>query len=400
MENEKSNYKAGYQLVKTESDKELLITTIILVVVGLLAVVSASMPLCISRKLPPFYYVNQHLFWIFCGSVGMWICSRLDFNSLKKITLGFTFAVIILLLIVKFTPLGVTINGARRWLDIGFIRFQPSEFTKPAIIMLMGSLLSMKKEFLLQNLPKYLLTAGVMVFIVLKQPNLSMTLILLGTAFCMYLCSGKTLKYVYIGLALLICIFGMIMTGIIDLSNFIEPYQWERLFNWIKAIFTGKSFDIQNGGYQVFHSLIAISSGGFLGCGYGGGKEKLGWLPESHTDFIFSVISEEIGFIGSLFIILLFMTLLYRGINIALKCPSKYGQLLAIGITLSITIQAFFNISVATSLLPATGITLPFISYGGSSLLVSMSMTGVLLNISKTRMVRSISPDTSINNRL
>ena len=374
--------KNGYQEIKTDGDRELLTTTVILVVIGFMAVVSASLPLCVTKHLPPFYYVFQHLFWIIIGSVGMWFFSKFDYNNLRRFTFSFAFGVIILLLMVKFTPLGVTINGARRWLNLGF-QFQPSELTKLALIMLLGNLFSLKKDVFNKMLFKHLITAGLMVFIVLKQPNLSMTLILLGISFCMYVCSGKTLKYIFLGIIMLAGFFVMVKTNVIDLSQYIEPYQLQRIMNWHNS-----DTDIQGEGYQVFHSLVAISSGGMFGSGYGSGKEKLGWLPEAHTDFIFSVISEEIGFIGSLFVILLFLTLLYRGISIALKCPTAYGRLLAIGITFSITMQAFFNISVATSFLPATGITLPFISYGGSSLAVSMSMIGILLNISKIKMKR------------
>ena len=386
MENGKlvinNTVKNGYQQIKTDGDRELLTTTIILIVIGLMAVVSASLPLCVTKHLPPFYYVFQHLFWIIIGSIGMWFFSKFDYNNLRKFTFLFAFAVIILLLMVKFTPLGVTINGARRWLNLGF-QFQPSELTKLALIMILGNLFSLKKEVFNKMLFKHLLSAGIMIFIVLKQPNLSMTLILLGISFCMYVCSGKTLKPIFIGIILLTSLLGMIKTNIIDLSNYIAPYQLERIMNWHNP-----DTDVQSEGYQVFHSLVAISSGGMFGSGYGSGKEKLGWLPESHTDFIFSVISEEIGFIGSLFVIMLFLTLLYRGITIATKCPNLYGRLLALGITISITMQAFFNISVATSFLPATGITLPFISYGGSSLAVSMSMIGILLNISKIKLKR------------
>ena len=376
--------KNGYQEIKTDGDRELLTATIILIVIGFMAVVSASLPLCVTKHLPPFYYVFQHLFWIIIGSVGMWFFSKFDYNNLRRFTFSFAFGVIILLLMVKFTPLGVTINGARRWLNLGF-QFQPSELTKLALIMLLGNLFSLKKELFNQMLFKHLITAGLMIFIVLKQPNLSMTLILLGISFCMYVCSGKTLKYIFLGIIMLAGFFVMVKTNVIDLSQYIEPYQLQRIMNWHNS-----DTDIQSEGYQVFHSLVAISSGGMFGSGYGSGKEKLGWLPEAHTDFIFSVISEEIGFIGSLFVIMLFLTLLYRGITIALKCPSLYGRLLAIGITFSITMQAFFNISVATSFLPATGITLPFISYGGSSLAVSMGMIGILINISKIKIKRVI----------
>ena len=159
----------------------------------------------------------------------------------------------------------------------------------------------------------------------------------------------------------------------------------ERINKWRSGTFS----DVQGGGYQVFHSKIAISSGGLLGCGFGGSIQKLGWLPESHTDFIFSVIAEEFGFIGCLFVISMFLLIFQRGMNIAIKSPTMYGKLLAFGITISVTMQAFFNISVAAAVLPATGITLPFISYGGSSLFVTMCMMGILLNISKSVIIRT-----------
>lgn len=374
--------KNRYQTVKTNEDKDLLITVIILVVIGFTAVASATLPMCVIKHLSPFYYILQHLFWIVLGSFGLWFFSIFNYNKLRKFTFPFAFGVIALLLLVKFTPLGVEINGARRWLNLGF-QFQPSELTKIALIMLLGNLFSLKKESFNSSIFKHLFTAGLMILIVLKQPNLSMTLILLGIAFCMYVCSGKTLKYIFIGMILLAGLFIMVKTDVVDLTNYIEPYQLQRITNWHNS-----DADIQGGGYQTFHSLVAISSGGLFGCGFGSGKEKLGWLPEAHTDFIFSVISEEFGFVGSLFVIMLFLTLLYRGTNVAVKCPNLYGRLLAVGITFSITLQAFFNISVATSFFPATGMTLPFISYGGSSLFVTMSMIGILLNISKIQLVK------------
>ena len=384
MPNEMNNIKKGYSPIKTRGDKKLLYTTIILVVIGLMAVLSASLPLCISHNMFSLYYVLQHIIWLFFGSLGLFFFSKFDYKNLKRYTLLFAVFVIALLLIVKFTPLGLTINGARRWINLGFFRFQPSEFSKPAIILLLANLFSLSKETLLSKLPAYLGITGLMLFVILKQPNLSMVLLLSGIAFCMYICSGKSLKPVLVGGIVVSCFAGMILSGAVDLSNVLEPHQLDRLRNCRYST----SVNVQEGGYQVFHSMIAISSGGLVGCGYGNSKEKLGWLPEAHTDFIFSVISEEFGFVGSLAIILLFLILFYRGINIALRSPTIYGRMVAFGITVSIAMQAFLNISVATSFLPATGVTLPLISYGGSSLFVTMCMIGILLNISKTRMIR------------
>ena len=382
----KTEIKNGYKIVNVGYDRKLFLTICVLITVGIMAVLSASLPMCISKNIFPLYYVLQHLFWILLGFSGMWWFSKFDYKKLKNYAFPFALGIIVLLLLVKFTPLGVTINGARRWLNLGFFQFQPSEFSKLALIMLLGNLFSFKKELIYKELPKYLLTLGTMLFVVLKQPNLSMTLILLGITFLMYVFSGKSLKPIWTGLIILVCLAGMIGTNIIDLSNYIEPFQLERIEKWRSGAFS----DVQGGGYQVFHSKIAISSGGLFGCGYGGSKEKLGWLPEAHTDFIFSVLAEEFGFIGCFFIICLFLVLLQRGMNISIKCPDLYGKFLAFGITVSVAMQAFFNISVATSFLPATGITLPFISYGGSSLFVTMCMMGVLLNISKFALIRKV----------
>ena len=380
---DETEIKNGYKIVKVGYDKKLLITISILLVIGIMSVISASLPMCISKNMFPLYYVVQHLFWITLGGIGMWWFSKFDYKRLKKYAIPFTVGVIILLLIVKFTPLGVEINGARRWLNLGFFRFQPSEFTKIAIILLLGNLFSLKKEYFYKELPKYLLTMGVMLFVVLKQPNLSMTLILLGIIFFVYIFAGKSLKPIFLGFVVLVCLVFMAKVHIINLYNYFEPYQINRILNCLNS-----NADVQGGGYQVFHSRIAISSGGLFGTGFGGSKEKLGWLPEAHTDFIFSVFAEEFGFIGCLFLISLFILIFNRGIKISMRCPTLYGRLLALGITISITMQAFFNMSVATAFLPATGITLPFISYGGSSLFVTMCMTGILLNISKYALIR------------
>ena len=380
---DETEIKNGYKIVKVGYDKKLLITISILVIIGIMSVMSASLPMCISKNMFPLYYVVQHLFWITLGGIGMWWFSKFDYKRLKKYAIPFTVGVIILLLIVKFTPLGIEINGARRWLNLGFFRFQPSEFTKIAIILLLGNLFSLKKEYFYKELPKYLLTMGVMLFVVLKQPNLSMTLILLGIIFFVYIFAGKSLKPIFLGFVVLICLVFMAKSHIINLYNYFEPYQINRILNCLNS-----NADVQGGGYQVFHSRIAISSGGLFGTGFGGSKEKLGWLPEAHTDFIFSVFAEEFGFIGCLFLISLFILIFNRGIKISMRCPTLYGRLLALGITISITMQAFFNMSVATAFLPATGITLPFISYGGSSLFVTMCMTGILLNISKYALIR------------
>ena len=374
-------YKRTYKIAKTEIDKDLLVFVVALIVAGVMAVFSASLPMCMSKHINSFYYIGQHILWLILGGFGLFFFSKMDYYILKRYTFHFAIGVIVLLLI----------NGARRWLNLGFFQFQPSEFSKLGIIMLLASWFSLDKKSFLAELPKYLLTILAMIFVVLKQPNLSMAIILCGICFWMYLCSGKSLKPILIGVVSLICVVVLAKTNIVNPLNFLEPFQRERILSKFSS-----TVDTQGSGYQVYHSLIAIASGGVFGQGYGASKEKLGWLPECHTDFIFSVVAEEMGFLGCLVIISFFVIFFRRGMGISINHPYLYGRFLACGITCLVTMQAFLNISVATSFMPATGITLPFISYGGSSLFVTMCMVGILLNISKTKLIKVTQKTTSV----
>jgi len=279
-----------------------------------------------------------------------------------------------LLALVNYTPLGVTVNEAKRWINIGFFQFQPSEFAKPAVVLLLAS--AFYKNCKIDSSKWiYFVPIVAMIFMVYKQPNLSMVILLGLTSLIMYLSAGGPIKiFVTLGGA---GIFAIFTAGV---THLIKPYQMSRITTWLNP-----EADPLGAGYNVIQSLVAFATGGFWGVGYGSSKQKLAWLPEAHTDFIFAVIGEELGFIGCLLVIGLFLTLIHRGFLIASRCPDMYGKLLATGITFSIGFQAFLNMSVASSFLPATGVPLPFISYGGSSLMVSMWMVGILLNISKKR---------------
>ena len=226
-------------------------------------------------------------------------------------------------LIIKFTPLGVSINGSKRWLNLG-VQFQPSELAKISVIMLLASFFTIKESFRKYNIFKYFAPILLMIALIYKQPNLSMTIILFAVVVCMYVCSTKNIKLIVSLVLLAVLGVGLVATNIIDLSKYIEPYQLSRITNW-----QNPESDIQGGGYNVFHSLIAISSGGIVGEGYGASKEKLGWLPECHTDFIFAVIAEEMGLIGTILIIGLFWTFLQRGLLISHRCSDAYGKLLS-----------------------------------------------------------------------
>ena len=214
-----------------------------------------------------------------------------------------------------------------------------------------------------------------MLLLIYKQPNLSMIILLLMTSLAMYYVAGGATK--------IITTTTLAGLGVVALT--IRDYQLQRIKVWWDPF-----SDALGAGYNIIQSMVAFSSGGIFGVGFGNSKQKLSWLPEGHTDFIFAVIGEEFGFLGCFFLVCLFGVLLHRGFRIAKKCPDMFGKLLAVGITFSICFQAFTNMSVASSFVPATGIPLPFVSYGGSSLFVSMCMIGVLINISKKRVQRIV----------
>ncbi len=357
-------------------DKTLLVVVAFLVILGLMAIFSASAPKCMDAGVNPAKFLFSQIIYLVVGFIGMKFLTNYDYKNMVVWTIPLTFFVILCLILVNYTPLGVTVNEAKRWIGIGMFQFQPSEFAKPAVIMLLASAFY-KNDVIMDNhkIVYYFLPILIMVFMIFKQPNLSMVILLMLTSLVMYLSAGGPLKFFVMSAG--IGAFGLFTAGV---TQIIKPYQMSRITTWLNP-----EADPLGAGYNVIQSLVAFATGGFWGVGYGSSKQKLAWLPESHTDFIFAVMAEELGFIGCLLVIGLFWTFVHRGFLIASRCPDMYGKLLAVGITFSIGFQAFLNMSVASSLLPATGVTLPFISYGGSSLMVSMWMVGILLNISKKR---------------
>jgi len=355
-------------------DRTLLVVVAFLVILGIMAIFSASAPKCMEMGINPAKFAFNQILFLVIGFLGLKFFTNYNYKNLVPTTMIFAIFVLVLLALVNYTPLGVTVNEAKRWINIGFFQFQPSEFAKPAVVLLLASAFYKNCEV---NSSKwiYFLPILAMIFMVFEQPNLSMVILLGMTSLIMYISAGGPLKvFVGLGAAAIFAVFTASAT------NIIKPYQLSRITTWINP-----EADPLGAGYNVIQSLVAFATGGFWGVGYGSSKQKLAWLPEAHTDFIFAVIGEELGFIGCLLVIGLFLTLIHRGLLIAARCPDMYGKLLATGITFSIGFQAFLNMSVASSFLPATGVPLPFISYGGSSLMVSMFMVGILLNISKKR---------------
>lgn len=359
-------------------DKTIIIVVTFLVVIGIMAIFSAGAPKSIMHGENPAAFAIKQMIWLFFGVLGMKYFMNYDYKKLSGWAVPFAWFVIAMLLLVDFTPLGVTVNGAKRWIMLGPFQFQPSEMTKPAVILLLASAFHRDAIIFAEHkIFRYFLPIVLMVFLVFKQPNLSMVILLGIVSVITYLNAGGSVKM----------FMTMMGSALLGLCFFIKPYQLGRLKIWLHP-----EIDPYGAGYNIIQSLLAFAAGGFWGVGFGNSKQKLAWLPEGHTDFIFAVIGEEMGFMGCLMIIGLFFTFIQRGLIIASRCSNMFGKLLASGITFSIGVQAFINMGVSSSFIPTTGVPLPFISYGGTSLMVSMCMVGVLLNISKKR-IRKIATD-------
>lgn len=362
-----------YSTQNMQSDRPLLIAVIFLVVIGLMAIFSASAPKCIEMGLNPARFLIQQIIGVILGFVGLKFLSNFHYKKLIMYTLPFTIFVIVMLIMVKVA--GVTVNGAQRWINIGPMSLQPSEFAKPAFVLLLAAVFS-KNTVIMDN--NKIVTAFIpiliMIGLIFIQPNLSMVILLLATSVAIYLCAGGSFQLILMGGAMMIPL--LLLKGL-------KGYQSSRITTWLHP-----EADPLGAGYNIIQSLVAFASGGLYGVGYGSSKQKLAWLPEAHTDFIYAVIGEEHGFIGCLLIVCLFWTILQRGFVIANKCQDMYGKLLALGLTFSICFQGFLNMWVASSFVPATGVPMPFISYGGSSVMVSLWMVGIILNISKDNVKR------------
>ena len=283
--------------------------------------------------------------------------------------LGFTFFLLIAVFFFKDT------HGSHRWIPLGIINLQPSEVAKFTLTLYLADRLSKRKanpNNLRGELGRVIVVLGMMIALVHQEPDLGSAVVMAGISMAVLIAAG--LYWLYVGAAAVVG--GVVVSAMIMSSE----YQMRRIMGFLDPW-----ADPMGAGYQLLNSYYALGSGGFWGVGIGGSRQKLGFLPEQYTDFIFPIIGEELGFIGAAFIISLFLFMAWRGYRIALRCPEMYGCLLATGITTSLILQAAINFGVVTGSLPVTGITLPFVSYGGSSLLMSMGSAGVLLNISRYR---------------
>ncbi|NLZ38647.1 MAG: stage V sporulation protein E [Firmicutes bacterium] len=356
---------------KKEADFMLLFATMTLLAIGIVMVFSASY--YVLRERDPYYHLRRQVMWACLGLVGMLFFSNFDYWKLKRWT-NLLLLVSLILLVAVFIPgVGVEILGARRWIGIGDLTLQPSDMAKMSLVLFAAAYLSRKDiriEKLAEGALPVLVILGVFFALIIKQPDLGTAMTLAGAIMLIIFAAGMPLQHIiFLGLAAVPLLIYLISS---------EEY---RLRRWLS--FLDPWADPLDTGYQIIQSLYAIGPGGLFGVGLGHGRQKMHFLPEPHSDFIFAVIGEELGFIGCVTVIIIFFLLFWRGFKIALTAPDAYGSLLATGIVSMIALQTLINIGVVTGSIPVTGINLPLISSGGSSLVFTMCSIGILLNISK-----------------
>ncbi|WP_293446565.1 putative peptidoglycan glycosyltransferase FtsW [Persephonella sp.] len=356
-------------------DKVLVICFLILIILGIVFVFSAtSVPSLINNK-DPYYYLRREIMWSAVSIFFMFVLYLTPIDFLKKIAYPLAVLTVILLVIVLIFPAHVSGTSVKRWLDLGIVRFQPSELAKLSAIFFLAYFIHRKKnEKDFFNKWSSLITAlsipSIMIFLVLIQPHKGAALFIAVLVFAVLFSSKFSWKKLLLFPALFLPLFLILIMK----SGYAEK-RIEAMLNPIENR-TGIS-------YQVFQSILSFVKGGIAGEGIGGGTQKLKYLPEIHTDYIFALIGEEAGFMGAVFVIFIFLLILHRGLKISLNLEDTFSQVLGVGITYMIVIQAFFHIAVNTSLFPPTGFTLPFISYGGSSLLIMSAAAGILIRLSK-----------------
>lgn len=353
-------------------DFSILIITSILVLLGIVMVYSSSYYSAEIKQGNPNYYFNKQLLGAIMGFVAMIMLMNFNYKKLEKLQSIVLIATVVMLLLV-FTPLGVEANGSKRWINVGFTTFQPAEVAKFALIIFMSSYFSRKRNELgsfFKGVMPMLGVVGIICALILLQPNFSMVLCIGIVTIIMMFAGGVKMRH--------LLLMGAIGIGGAVFLLFQEPYRIQRLTAYMDPWASqGTS------GYQLIQSFYAIGGGGFFGKGLGMSQQKLLFLPYGESDFIFSIIAEELGFIGVIAILCLYVALVWRGIRIALTCPDRFGSLLAAGVTAVIAVQTLINVGVVSGSIPPTGQPLPFISAGTSSLLIFMASIGVLLNVSR-----------------
>lgn len=356
-----------------EMDYTFLLLVGVLAVFGLIMLLSASTPTANVKFGRSYYFFLRQLFYVVLGGGLMLALSGIDYRNLKPYTRIFMIACIVLLALVFMPGIGASHNGSRRWINLGFMELQPSELMKIAISMFFAALIEDKRYNVAktEGLIKYLIWVGIVAGLMLAETHLSGTIVICGIALCVLLVGGANAGLIIGGGAA----GGAALIGVVAAVN---PTRMARLTSFLNP-FT----DMQGTGYQTAQAIYAIGSGGVFGKGLGESVQKFSYLPEPYNDFIFAVICEELGLIGAVFIIGLFVGLIIRGVKIAMEAEDIFGTLIVVGIISQIAIQTILNIGVATASIPNTGVSLPFFSYGGTAIMILLAEMGIVLSVSR-----------------
>jgi len=345
----------------------LLFTVILLTLFGLLMIYDASSFISFRDFGNKYHFIKDQAIWVVLGFIGVFIFSFFDYHKLYNLSLPLLIFAIFLLFLVFIPGLGISILGAHRWINMRFFILQPAEFVKLILAIYLAAWFSNKEK---GRFTAFLLLLALVLLLVMVEPDMGTAIIILSEAFILYFLSGGNILY-FLSSVPVLALIGFVLIKI-------EPYRAKRL-----ATFFNPNQGIQNTSYHVRQILIALGSGGVMGVGLGNSLQKYAYLPENTTDSIFAIIGEELGFIGAAILIGIFIIIAWRGFVIAIRTKDMFGKLLAGGITAFLIMQMIINLGAQTALLPLTGVPLPFISYGGSSLVVDLCSIGILLNISK-----------------
>jgi cell division protein FtsW len=359
--------------VRTAPDLLILIPSLLLLAIGVIMVYSASAVLALHDFGDSFYYLKRQLIFAILGIIAMFLTMNLDYWTWGKAARTGMIISFVLLVIVLIPGVGVVRGGARSWLGISSFGIQPSEFAKLGIVIFLAHLLSDRNSKITRftkGLLPPLLYVGTAFGLIMLQPDLGTGTVLVGASLIVIFTAGAKLSHLaglaMLGLAGLAGLIAAAPYRLLRITSFLDPWQ-----------------DPLGSGYQIIQSLYAIGPGGLVGLGLGMSRQKYNYLPEPQTDFIFSIIAEELGFIGGATVLMLFLLLIWRGMRTAITAPDTFGSLLAVGIVGIIAVQVMINIGVVIGMMPVTGITLPLISAGGSSLTLMLTAIGILLNISR-----------------
>ncbi len=378
-----NNFKRG-SLGK--GDRSLFFAIIGLVTFGSLMVFSGSVPIAALKDLPPYYYFMRQLIFVALGMGILLFTYNFDYHLYPKLVVPGLIVTALLLIVVLFTP---EINETNRWLDLGFTTIQVSDIAKLTLTLYFASWLSkppVKKNgesiirsYIKYNLLPFLLVLGFFSGLIIIEPDLSTTALIGIISLSIYYISGTDILNT-IGTAGIFITMGL--SGLV--AGIIAPYRFQRLTSFIGFIFSGQIQEPYGRDYQLRQILIAVGTGGFLGEGFAQSKQKFSYLTETaFSDSIFAIFAEEFGFLGSIVLVLVYVWIMFEGFKIAKNAPDKLGSLIASGLTIWISMQAFIHFAVNVGLIPLTGMPLPFISYGGSSLVTSLAAIGILINISR-----------------